>query len=34
MKARKKAMKELREGMPKEMRKHMPFGAGDDDEED
>ena len=32
MKARKKAMKELREGMPKELRKRMPFGA--DDEED
>lgn len=33
MKARKKAMKELRETMPKDMRKRMPFGA-DDDEED
>jgi uncharacterized protein DUF6312 len=34
MKARKKAMKEMREVMPKEMRKRMPFGADDKDEED
>jgi len=34
MKARKKAMKELRETMPKDMRKRMPFGPGDKDEED
>jgi hypothetical protein len=34
MKARKKAMKELRAGMPKEMRKRMPFGGDNDDEED
>jgi hypothetical protein len=36
MKARKKAMKEMREAMPKEMRKRMPFGMpnDDDDEED
>jgi hypothetical protein len=33
MKAQKKAMKEVREAMPKEMRKHMPFGS-DDDKED
>ncbi|HKY87702.1 MAG TPA: hypothetical protein VJL90_13140 [Pseudorhodoplanes sp.] len=35
MKARKKAMKEMREAMPKAMRKRMPFGmSNDDDEED
>jgi endonuclease/exonuclease/phosphatase family metal-dependent hydrolase len=35
MKARKKAMKEMRDAMPKAMRKRMPFGmSNDDDEED
>jgi Family of unknown function (DUF6312) len=35
MKAQKKAMKEMRDSMPKEIRKRMPFGMpGDDDEED
>lgn len=34
MKARKKAMKEMREAMPKGMRKRMPFGMPNDDEED
>jgi len=34
MKARKKAMKEMREGMPKEMRKFAPFGMKDDSDDD
>jgi hypothetical protein len=34
MKARKKAMKEMREAMPKEMRKRMPFGMQDDDDKE
>jgi len=37
MKARKKAVKEMRDSMPKEVRKFMPFGMkndSDDDKED
>ena len=31
MKANKKAMKEMRDAMPKEMRKRMPFGNDEED---
>jgi hypothetical protein len=34
LKARKKAMKEMKQSMPKEMRKFMPFGMKDDSDDD